>query len=502
MSASRVTGPFCAASQNGPCDVDMDMKMLVASARALAHAVVARYRPRLGDPTEIVPVVLVLALSLPVSLLVGVPTLGVGIGLVLGAILGGAIAVETYRVAAHETRRKLAEADAEADRRVVLVTRQYEWAVNDVANLRDALRRSQTALAATEAREHARRVRIDELERVIAGKPERSAANGSVVYMRSRVYEERGLTWLRAETAASASQIRVRGGDRGILTISKRVLEPSTDGTKAFVVRIPGDVAAAIEAHEDRAYAVEALIGEVWVPAALEAIAQATPTEPAAAETVVVDGTAADLARDLAGFLDALGIARAIVAGSSLGGVVTAQFALDHPGRALALVIGHTVPYLDDAGRAWLAAQVADARAGRPVITRQPADAGATEGPPTTDPAFAASALGRMVLTTGTGLGRTREDIARAIAVLRDHDLRPRRSEHATIDVPTLVIVGEREPRSTIDGAREWASWIPGAEFLVLPGAHHAAPREAGPAWNTAVQAFLDRRGLGGESRV
>ena len=210
--------------------------------------------------------------------------------------------------------------------------------------------------------------------------------------------------------------------------------------------------------------------------------------------------TAADLASDLAGFLDALGIARAIVAGSSLGGVVTAQFALDHPGRALALVIGHTVPYLDDAGRAWVAAQVADARAGRPVVARQPADAGATEGPPTTDPAFAASALGRMVLTTGTGLGRTREDIARAIAVLRDHDLRPRRSEHARIDVPTLVIVGEREPRSTIDGAREWASWIPGAEFLVLPGAHHAAPREAAPAWNAAVQAFLDRRGLGGES--
>src|SRR5256712_13719101 len=110
--------------------------------------------------------------------------------------------------------------------------------------------------------------------------------------MRSRVYEERGLTWLRAETAASASQTRVAGGDRGILTISKRVLEPSTDGTKAFVVRIPGDVAAAIEAHEDRAYAVEALIGEVWVPAALETIAQAAPTEPAAAETVVVDGIA------------------------------------------------------------------------------------------------------------------------------------------------------------------------------------------------------------------
>src|SRR5438093_3259954 len=170
--------------------------------------------------------------------------------------------------------------------------------------------------------------------------------------------------------------------------------------------------------------------------------------------------TAADLARDLAGFLDALGIARAIVAGSSLGGVVTAQFALDHPGRSLALVIGHTVPYLDDAGRSWLEREIDAARAGRPVIARQPAEPGQAEGPPTTDPAFAASALGRMVLTSGTGLGRTREDVARAIAVLRDWDQRPRRAELARIDVPTLVVVGDREPRPTIDGAREGAPWI------------------------------------------
>src|SRR5258706_5347176 len=42
--------------------------------------------------------------------------------------------------------------------------------------------------------------------------------------------------------------------------------------------------------------------------------------------------TPADLANDLAGFLDALQIKRAIVGGASLGGVVTAQFAVDHPG--------------------------------------------------------------------------------------------------------------------------------------------------------------------------
>ncbi len=221
------------------------------------------------------------------------------------------------------------------------------------------------------------------------------------------------------------------------------------------------------------------------------------------------DWTAADLANDLVAFLDALAIERAIIGGSSLGGVITAQLAVDHPERALALIIGHTVPYLDDVGRAWLEQQVADARADRPVIARQPASPAAAGGPrgaqppggwPTTDPAFAASPLGRMIATTGTGLGRTPLDVARAIAVLRDWDQRPRKADLAKIRVPTLVIVGERESRATIEGSREWASWIPGSEFLVLPGAHHAAPREAAPAWNAAVQGFLDRHGLGGQS--
>ena len=208
--------------------------------------------------------------------------------------------------------------------------------------------------------------------------------------------------------------------------------------------------------------------------------------------------TPADLAKDLAAFLDALGIERAIVGGSSLGGVVTAQFAVDHPGRALALIIGHTVPYLDDEANAWLAREMGTARSGGAAIVRQPRSGpDEREGPPTMDPAFAASAWGQMIVATGTGLGRTPEQRATAIAVLRDWDQRTRRSDLARIDVPTLVIVGEKEPRTTIDGSREWASWIPGAEFVILPGAHHAAPREAAPAWNAAVQAFLDRNGLG-----
>src|SRR5207245_7475615 len=159
------------------------------------------------------------------------------------------------------------------------------------------------------------------------------------------------------------------------------------------------------------------------------------------------DWSAADLADDLAGFLDALGIDRAIVGGSSLGGVVTAQFAVDHPGRALALIIGHTVPYLDPEGAAWLEREVATARSGRPAIVRQPRSSpDEADGPPAPDPACAATARGKMMATTGTGLGRTPDERARAIAVLRGWDQRPRKADLAKIGVPTLIIVGENEP--------------------------------------------------------
>ena len=208
--------------------------------------------------------------------------------------------------------------------------------------------------------------------------------------------------------------------------------------------------------------------------------------------------SAADLSNDLAALLDALEIERAIVGGASLGGVVTAQFAVDHPGRALALIIGHTVPYLGDEGRAWLESEIETARSGRAAIVNQPRSApDEAEGPPTTDPLWAATPFGKMMAATGTGLGRTPDERATAIAVLRDWDQRPRKADLAKIDVPTLVIVGEKEPRTTIEGSREWASWIPGARFVIVPGAHHAAAREAAPAWNATVQRFLDENGLG-----
>ena len=94
--------------------------------------------------------------------------------------------------------------------------------------------------------------------------------------------------------------------------------------------------------------------------------------------------TVADFARDVRALLDALDIDRAIVGGSSLGGMVSAQFGLDYPERALALLVCGTTPYLWDLAREWLLELMRDAQ---PTLGDQPRSYDwEPRGPPTTNP--------------------------------------------------------------------------------------------------------------------
>jgi pimeloyl-ACP methyl ester carboxylesterase len=207
--------------------------------------------------------------------------------------------------------------------------------------------------------------------------------------------------------------------------------------------------------------------------------------------------TIADFARDLRAFLDALGIERAIVGGSSLGGIITAQFAVDYPGRALALVIGHTVPYLWDLAREWVDSLMDDARGGRTGIELQPRSYEWEEaGLPTTNPAFAQSDIGRLMASVGTGLGRNTEAVLKMHEAIRAWDQQPRYQELNALQVPALVLVGANEPQKTIELAYEWHCQIPSSEFVILRDTFHAAPRENPLAWNRAVHQFLNRHGL------
>ncbi|HET8630458.1 MAG TPA: alpha/beta hydrolase [Thermomicrobiales bacterium] len=207
--------------------------------------------------------------------------------------------------------------------------------------------------------------------------------------------------------------------------------------------------------------------------------------------------TIADFARDLRALLDALGVERAIVGGASLGGAIACQFGLDYPERALALVIGHTVPHLWPLGRAWIDEQVSAVERGEPAIVRQPRSFDwEPEGPPTSNPALAGTLLREYAQTLTAGGVGDASAASRMMRALRDWDLRPRYPELRRLGLPALVIVGGREPQKTIELAYEWHQQLAGGEFAILPTAYHAAAREEPVAWNAAVHGFLRRHGL------
>jgi pimeloyl-ACP methyl ester carboxylesterase len=71
------------------------------------------------------------------------------------------------------------------------------------------------------------------------------------------------------------------------------------------------------------------------------------------------------------------------------------------------------------------------------------------------------------------------------------HDLRP---SLGSIDVPTLLLWGERDPLVPPRLAEEWRAELPDARLVVLPGAGHVPMFEAPGAVAAALLAFLEER--------
>jgi pimeloyl-ACP methyl ester carboxylesterase len=70
--------------------------------------------------------------------------------------------------------------------------------------------------------------------------------------------------------------------------------------------------------------------------------------------------------------------------------------------------------------------------------------------------------------------------------------LESRLDQLRSLDVPTLVIVGD-EDRVFLPGSRELAAAIPGAELVVVPTAGHNPHLETPEVWFDTVTSFLDR---------
>lgn len=178
----------------------------------------------------------------------------------------------------------------------------------------------------------------------------------------------------------------------------------------------------------------------------------------------------------VAGMLDALGIARAVLAGHSMGGAVALALALDAPGRVAGLVLVGTGARLRVApAMLALCADPSRAREAAGAMAGASFGAGATEAE--------REALAAEVAAQRPGV--LHGDLSACDAF----DVIPRLAE---VRASALVVVGTDDRLTPPRYAAALRAALPGERLLEVPGAGHMVALEAAPEVTAAVAAFLD----------
>jgi non-heme chloroperoxidase len=190
-----------------------------------------------------------------------------------------------------------------------------------------------------------------------------------------------------------------------------------------------------------------------------------------------------DFAADLAAFMDAVHLDAAVIAGGSSGGFVARRFAIDHPERALALVlIGSPATMRDKPGvlETW------DSTISK---LTDPVEPGFVRG-------FLQSTLARPVpqVFLETIVGENLKVPARVWratlqGLLEDDSF----EELGKIEAPTLIVWGDQEAL---------ASAIAGSRLVVYSGAGHALYWEEPARFASDLVAFIQNLGVRADGPV
>jgi len=192
--------------------------------------------------------------------------------------------------------------------------------------------------------------------------------------------------------------------------------------------------------------------------------------------------TIEDLAAQLRELLAREGVARAHVAGMSLGGLVAQDFAARCPGMVEKLaLVDTTARYTDDMRNMWVQ-RAAEARsAGVSSLTEGILKIWFTEE-------FVKSGAPAVKQVRETFARASGEGYALACEALRAADLRPL---VPAIQAPTLVICGDQDVPPFIEAAKWLHGQIRGSRLEWLSPARHASPLEQPEAFIRLLEGFL-----------
>ena len=194
------------------------------------------------------------------------------------------------------------------------------------------------------------------------------------------------------------------------------------------------------------------------------------------------DWTLDQAAALLGSIVGSLGAGPGHVVGLSVGGMIAQALVLDRPDLVASLTLIDTAASFSEAARAGMRARAATARAGGMAAVL----------PSTLDRWFTPATMARrpdlVDRVTKTLLSDNPEIHAAMWDMISGLDLV---SRLRSVSCPTLILVGEYDPSSPPEAARQMCDNIAGARMHVISDASHMAPLERPDAVNAHLVPFL-----------